>query len=81
MSFVLYHIAKNPSKQEEVYREVKRLLSGPNSPITAETLNELRYLKASIKETFRLNPITIDGVGRILPEDSSFSADIIVLKK
>ncbi len=72
MSFILYHIAKNPSKQEEVYKEVKKLLPKPNSPITADTLAEFKYLKAAVKETFRLNPISI-GVGRILPEDSSFS--------
>lgn len=72
MSFILYHLAKNPTKQDEVYREVKRLLPETFSPITRETLSELRYLKAAIKESFRLNPISI-GVGRVLLEDTSFS--------
>lgn len=72
MSFILYNLAKNPTKQDEVYKEVKRLLPNSNSPVTRETLSELRYLKAAVKESFRLNPISI-GVGRILPEDAVFS--------
>lgn len=72
MSFILYHLAKNPTQQDQVYREVKRLLPETTSPITRETLSEFRYLKAAIKESFRLNPISI-GVGRILQEDTSFS--------
>jgi ecdysteroid 22-hydroxylase len=38
------------------------------SPITAETLKNATYTKAVIKETFRLNPISV-GIGRILQTD------------
>lgn len=72
MGFILYHLAKNPSKQEELYKEVKKMFLKPNTPITEDTLAEFKYLKAVVKETFRLNPIQV-GIGRILPEDSSFS--------
>lgn len=74
MGFILYHLAKNVSKQDELHAEIKRLLPRYDSPVTEDILSssELKYLKAVVKETFRLNPISI-GVGRILPEDASFS--------
>lgn len=72
MSFILYHLAKNPAKQEKVYEEVNRFLPKFSNIITQDILSELKYLKAAVKESFRLNPISI-GVGRILPEDATFS--------
>nr|CAH0105835.1 unnamed protein product [Daphnia galeata] len=72
MSFILYHLAKNPAKQEKVYEEVNRFLPKFSNIITQDILAELKYLKAAVKESFRLNPISI-GVGRILPEDATFS--------
>jgi ecdysteroid 22-hydroxylase len=72
MSFLLYHLARNPLKQEKVYQEVNRFLPQSTSTVTPDILAELKYLKAAVKESFRLNPISI-GVGRILPENSSFS--------
>lgn len=72
MSFILYHLAKNPLSQEKIYLEVKQFLPKSNSVITSDILAQLKYLKAAVKESFRLNPISI-GVGRILPEDASFS--------
>jgi cytochrome P450 len=68
----LYHLAKNPFKQEKVYQEVSRFLPKSSDLISQDILAELKYLKAAVKESFRLNPISI-GVGRILPEDASFS--------
>lgn len=44
------------------------MLTDPMSPITAETLKNATYTKAVIKETFRLNPISV-GIGRILQTD------------
>ncbi len=72
MSFILYHLARNPQKQEKDYQELNRFLPKSTIPVTQDILAELKYLKAAVKESFRLNPISI-GVGRILPEDSSFS--------
>lgn len=72
MSFILYHLAKNPLKQEKVFKEVSKFLPTSNSRISRDVLSELRYLKAVVKESFRLNPISI-GVGRILPVDATFS--------
>ncbi|KAJ8305530.1 hypothetical protein KUTeg_016075 [Tegillarca granosa] len=49
--------AKNPKIQEKLYQETKRVLPN-NEPITPEKLTELTYIKAVLKETFRVYPIT-----------------------
>ena len=67
-SFALYHLARNPEAQEKLHAEASKLIENENCPITVETLKEATYTKAVIKETFRLNPISI-GVGRILQVD------------
>lgn len=53
----LYYIAKNPDKQEKLFEELKRFLPDKKSPITAEKLNDMKYMKACIKESMRLAPI------------------------
>lgn len=70
-SFALYHIARNPDKQEKLFEELKSLIP-LNAPVTEEILEECAYTKAVIKEIFRLNPISI-GTGRILAKDTVFS--------
>lgn len=53
----IYYLAKNHDKQEKLFDELKRLLPDKNSPITADKLNEMKYMKACIKESMRLSPI------------------------
>lgn len=53
----LYYLSKNHDKQEKLFEELKRFLPEKNSPITADILNELKYMKACIKESMRLSPI------------------------
>ncbi|XP_071640318.1 cytochrome P450 302a1, mitochondrial [Temnothorax longispinosus] len=67
-SFALYHLARNPAVQEKLRSEAAALLPDPMSPITTEILRNATYVKAAIKETFRLNPISV-GIGRILQTD------------
>ncbi|CAG2253475.1 Cytochrome P450 10 [Mytilus edulis] len=55
--WVLYNLAKNPEVQEKLYRETQNILHD-NEPITPEKLSQLSYVKAVVKETFRLYPIT-----------------------
>jgi len=64
----LYHLARNTDVQEKLRSEAAALLTDPMSPITPEILRNATYLKAVIKETFRLNPISV-GIGRILQTD------------
>ncbi|XP_029173132.1 cytochrome P450 302a1, mitochondrial isoform X2 [Nylanderia fulva] len=67
-AFALYHLAKNTNVQEKLRSEATALLKDGTSPITAETLKNATYTKAVLKETFRMNPISV-GVGRILQTD------------
>lgn len=68
-SFVFYHLAKNPDVQEKLYEEIKSL---PDGPITSEVLANAKFTKCVLKESLRLNPISI-GVGRVIQNDAVFS--------
>jgi len=52
-AFALYHLAKNPDKQEKLFQEIHRYLPDKDQPVTSNILNELKYLKACIKESMR----------------------------
>ncbi|KFM62388.1 Ecdysone 20-monooxygenase, partial [Stegodyphus mimosarum] len=65
-TFLLYHLSRNQDVQEKLYREISDFAK--DSVITKETLDKLRYLKACVKESFRLTP-TIPTITRILSED------------
>lgn len=67
-AFALYYLAKNTNVQEKLRSEAIDLLKDDTSPITAETLKNATYTKAVLKETFRMNPISV-GIGRILQTD------------
>ncbi|KAK0174866.1 hypothetical protein PV327_010587 [Microctonus hyperodae] len=68
VAFILYHLANNVNAQEKIQREADKLLPDSNNAITSEILRNASYTKAIIKETFRLNPVSV-GVGRILQTD------------
>ncbi|XP_076652888.1 cytochrome P450 302a1, mitochondrial isoform X1 [Halictus rubicundus] len=67
-AFTLYHLAKNQNAQEKLRAEAVQLLSDPNQPITADVLRNASFVKAVVKESLRLNPISV-GIGRILQTD------------
>lgn len=71
-SFALYHLATNPEVQNKLYEESCRLLIEPNSPVTTAILSQAQYMKAVLKESLRLNPISV-GIGRILAHDAVLS--------
>ena len=56
-SFFLYHIAKNPEKQEKLFKEIFDTV-GREGSICAKSLSKMRYLKACQKESQRLLPVT-----------------------
>ncbi|XP_781842.1 cytochrome P450 10 [Strongylocentrotus purpuratus] len=63
LAFNLYCLAKNPEVQERVFQEINQAIP-PGTKITAQSLQNLPYLKACIKETVRVFP-TVDGTNRI----------------
>lgn len=66
---LLYHLAKNPSKQEKLREEVMKILPNVDSKLTTTSLNSTPYMRACIKESMRLKPpilANMRGTGRNL---------------
>jgi ecdysteroid 22-hydroxylase len=63
--FALQYIAKDKRVQELLYAEALRVLPNVDDAVTPAVMNsEIPYARAVLKETFRLNPISI-GIGRV----------------
>lgn len=58
-------MARNPECQERVFQEALTVLPDyDNDELTVDKMSsELNYSRAVLKETFRLNPVSV-GVGR-----------------
>ncbi|XP_073951399.1 cytochrome P450 302a1, mitochondrial [Choristoneura fumiferana] len=67
-SFALYHLANNPECQEQLYKETATILPYKDSVLTDEALSKAHYARSCVKESLRLNPVSI-GVGRLLQKD------------
>ncbi|CAL1535881.1 unnamed protein product [Lymnaea stagnalis] len=63
-----YNLASNPEKQEILRKEILDIV-GPDGPLTKQALAQMSYLKACVKESFRINFPTIGGTIRALPVD------------
>ncbi|XP_059608190.1 probable cytochrome P450 12b2, mitochondrial [Phlebotomus argentipes] len=64
---VLYSLAINQEKQDNLREELMKILPEKDTPLTKEKMSNMPYLRACIKETFRLMPIVsgnFRGVGR-----------------
>lgn len=57
VSTVMYQLATNPEKQATLQEELDRVIPDKSKPITKEQMEELKYLRACIKETMRIMPI------------------------
>lgn len=69
MAFLLYALATNPEKQEILRKEIVGVLPDKGSPITDQTLLNLPYLRACMKEASRMRA-TVIGTARRLPVDT-----------
>lgn len=64
----LYFLAKNPDKQQKLFEEIHRYLPDKNQPVTSEILNDMKYLRACVKESMRIRPIAIGNI-RMMQKD------------
>lgn len=77
---LLHHISKNQHVQDLMYEEAKKVLPNVDDDITPDILNsKIPYTRAVLKETFRLNPISI-GIGRILNHDTILGGYLVPKK-
>ncbi|XP_060065161.1 probable cytochrome P450 49a1 [Ylistrum balloti] len=68
ITFLFYQLARNPDKQEKLFEEIRDHIP-PSGPISEDALLHLPYLKACLKESFRLVfPVSI-GSSRVLQKD------------
>lgn len=67
VAFLLYHLAKNTEIQNSLQREIQDSISA-DGPITMDQIDNLRLLRNCLKETMRLNPVSI-GTGRLTTEE------------
>ncbi|XP_016991518.1 probable cytochrome P450 12b2, mitochondrial [Drosophila rhopaloa] len=65
---ILYHLARNPSKQDKLRRELIRILPESKGSLTDESTKNMPYLRACIKEGLRITSIT-PGNFRITTKD------------
>ena len=70
--FNLHSLAAWPEVQEKVFQEVNTHFPPVDQPLTTETLSSVPYLKAFVKETFRLWPNGTE-VSRYCEEDITLS--------
>lgn len=75
-SSVLYDLAKNPGKQEILRNEIMTILPEKDSPFTEENTKNMPYLRACIKESFRMRPIVLANF-RSLGEDTVIRGHLI----
>ncbi|KAM9816887.1 cytochrome P450 27C1 [Neosynchiropus ocellatus] len=67
LSWSCYLLARHPEKQQQIHREVMRVL-GPNKVPTADDIQHLPLIKGLVKEVLRLFPV-LPGNGRITQDD------------
>lgn len=67
--FVVYYLARNQDKQNKLRNEIRRIFPSRETPITPESLANMPFLKACVKEAMRLMPLSI-GVGRVTTQET-----------
>ncbi|CAL4135829.1 unnamed protein product, partial [Meganyctiphanes norvegica] len=68
LSYILYRLAVNSEKQNILAQELHSLMDASKGEVTSSFLNSAKYLRAVVKESSRLMPLSV-GNGRIAKED------------
>uniref|UniRef100_A0A7N8WJN5 Cytochrome P450 family 27 subfamily A member 3 n=1 Tax=Mastacembelus armatus TaxID=205130 RepID=A0A7N8WJN5_9TELE len=79
ISWCLYHLAKEPQIQEQLYQEVISVCPGDKVP-TSDDIGQMPYLKAIVRETLRLYPV-VPGNARVTVENEIVVGDHLFPKK
>ncbi|KAL6426027.1 hypothetical protein ACFW04_008960 [Cataglyphis niger] len=66
---ILYQLAIRPEEQEKIHQELLQILPDPSVPLTTSHLDQAIYMKAFIREVFRVYS-TVIGNGRTLQNDT-----------
>ncbi|KAL6258762.1 hypothetical protein P5V15_010710 [Pogonomyrmex californicus] len=66
---ILYQLATRPEEQEKIYQELLQILPDPFISLTTSHLDQAVYMKAFIREVFRVYS-TVIGNGRTLQNDT-----------
>ena len=69
MSLLFYNLAKNQDVQDRLYQEIMKTLP-EDGILTDSSLDQMSYVKACLKESFRMHFPTPFGSRRILGEDT-----------
>ena len=75
-TFLIYHLACNPDKQEILYKEIADVIGDIDEKITESKLNKMRYLKATLHESQRMTP-SLFGSSRLAASDYVLSGYLI----
>lgn len=76
LAILFYNLAQNSCVQLNAAREVIDLI-GPRGPVTPEALAKMNYVKASVKESMRINFPLSNGTERILTNDTVLSGYLV----
>uniref|UniRef100_A0A4W6EMT2 Cytochrome P450 family 27 subfamily A member 3 n=1 Tax=Lates calcarifer TaxID=8187 RepID=A0A4W6EMT2_LATCA len=79
ISWSLYHLAKEPEIQEQLFQEVISVCPGDKVP-TSDDISQMPYLKAIIRETLRLYPV-VPGNARVTVENEIVVGDHLFPKQ
>lgn len=78
-AFMLYYISNDESILEKLQYELNEVIPNCDRPLTISDIDKMVLLQDCLKETLRLNPVSI-GTGRLTKEDNIVLRDYTIPK-